>query len=175
MRKNIAATKLCLENIATEIENSIECMNWGGCAVYAVEIVKRLHAIGFKNAKLRTYGYSYNTKGIIINSVEQDLLATNGRLPRLGSEWNDNGVWFNHVRVEWQNRLWDSEGITSLRYGKSWRFSVLQSGDISVSAVDLLCKLQCNWNDSFDRKQIPKVKRIMDKHFALLTGRAITV
>jgi hypothetical protein len=176
MRKNIAATKLCIENISAEIENTIIEINSGGCAVFAVELVKRLNLIGFVNAKLRTYGYAYNTKGVIINNVEQEILATNGALPNLTGEWNDNGVWFNHVRVEWQNRLWDSEGACSLRHGRSWGWgSVIQDGDISVPALDLLCKPQRNWNDTFDRKQIPNVKAIMDKHFTLLTGDAITV
>lgn len=168
MRKNIAATKICLANIACAIENQIENMNAGGCAVYAVEIVKRLNAIGFKNAKLRTYGYAYNTKGVVINSVEQKLLGAKGTLPASSVAWNDNGVWFNHVRVEWQKHLWDSEGIVTMREGREWSFSKLQEGDISLDALALLCESQRNWNCCFDRAQIPDVRAIMDKHFSAL-------
>ena len=152
-----------LERIADDVADNIENINCGGCAVYAVELAKRLDAIGITNYKIRTYGYSGSEK-TNVSTVERKVFNTN--LPKYTEDWGDNGVYFSHVRLEWNGKVWDAEGATSSRKAGEWNYCYYrQRGHISRKAIEKLLPLQCNWNSMFNRRQVPKLKRIMDKWF----------
>lgn len=165
MSTDIAKVKKVLNAIASEVQSDIHYINNGGCAVYAVELAKRLDAIGFSDYKIRTYGCG--GRNVNVATVEKKVFNTN--LPTKTSEWNANDVYFSHVRLEWRGMVWDAEGAVNSRKARVWEmFYVRQKGHISRKAMEMLTKLQSNWNRMFDRRQVPKLKRIMDKHFASL-------
>lgn len=139
----------CLAAIAEEVSDNIHSINSGGCAVYAVELAKRLKRLKIKDMKIRVYSYRRDD---------------NRRLPKLRVPWGMNGVFFCHVRMEW-----DAEGDVPARKSKVWNtFYQKHPGDISVTAMNKLAAVKSNWNCWFDRRQIPQMRRIMDKHFAAL-------
>lgn len=158
-----AAVEACLLAIGEEVEEKVRNVNCGGCGVYAVELAKRLHKLGITDCKIRAYGDRYE---VDISEVENTNFRTNK--PTHSSEWNRNGVWFHHVKVEWNGALWDSEGKVSLDRANTWNWSKLQKGSISDKAMRILTKLASNWNSWFERDQIPKIRRIMNKHFRKL-------
>lgn len=76
---------------------------------------------------------------------------------------------FCHVRMEWGSRVWDVEGDESAKTDKVWNeYYPRHPGFISLKAMNRLSSKREYWNHKFDRTQIPRMRRIMDKHFAEL-------
>lgn len=164
-----AAIEACLTKIGEEVERKIRSVNCGGCGVYAVELAKRLESIGVKNYRIRAYG---DTDKVNITKVEKTVF--NSALPTNREDWNENGIQFHHVKLQFNNKLWDSEESVPVRKAKSWHWATLQQGYITRKALELLTAIPSNWNSWFDRKQIPKLCEIMDKHFAELRRNMAT-
>lgn len=160
--------KKTLDNIAEQVEQDVRYVNCGGCAVYAVELAKRLSAIGINDYKFRVYGYS----DVNVSRLEKELRKNNENSPpKSNSPWAWNDVNFSHVRLEWKGKLWDVEGSQAIRNGKKWGFCVMQKGEISFEALSALLPMQSNWNTMFKRRtQVPKMRKIMDKHFEVLSA-----
>lgn len=153
----------CIRRVSDAITDSIDCPNAGGCAVIAVALVKRLVAIG-ESPKIRLYNY----ERVNINTAEEIVFNRNGNtLPSSMSLWRDVRVYFTHVAVEWNGRIWDSNSETPVEDAGIWEtFYKLADGDISLAAMEALANTPSNWNNAFDRSQIPLIEDIMDNEFA---------
>jgi len=150
----------CLRRISEVVNEEVESLNSGGCAVFAVELAKRLQAIG-EAVNIRVYNYS----PVDVEHVERTYF--NDSKPESSKEWCANNVHFVHVVVEWGDRLWDSESEVYTSNGERWKgWYVLAEGNISMSAIEVLANHRSNWNPTFDRKQIPRLLQIMDNEFA---------
>lgn len=134
-------------------------INAGGCALFAIELVKRLEAAGVTGLKIRAYGASAETNA---TEVEQNIFGK--KLPKSTWEWNANGVYFDHVVVEWNGHILDATGVKSPddKFNGWYR---LQPGHISVKAMTILAKNRKNWNRWFNRRRMPGVRKVMDKCF----------
>lgn len=163
-----ARVRKCLAAIASEVSRNVDNVNRGGCGVYAVELAKRMKKLGFTDMKLRVYSYpkANNERLVNVTSVERKVFADNP--PDNIYEWNDNGVYFCHVRMEWGFRVWDVEGDEAAKTDKVWRWYPRHPGSISLKALNCLTAKRACWNPTFDRTQIPLMRKIMDKHFAEL-------
>lgn len=158
----------CLTAIADEVVDNIMNVNAGGCGVYAVELAKRMKRLGIEGVKIRVYSYKRNGRLPNISTVENKVF--NNIPPETNELWARNGVWFCHVRMEWDNRLWDAEGDVPVRGSKIWNYWYEKHpGEVSITALNLLCGKQVNWNRSFNRAEdIPRMRAIMNKHFLKL-------
>ncbi len=153
-----------LDAISYDVDNQIENINRGGCAIYAVELAKRLEAVGVKNYRIRTY--TDNDRGAKTNVTNVEKQVFNTSLPKSTEKWYANDVYFYHVRLEWSGIAWDAAGAISANKAKTWNeWYHRQTGHISRKAMEMLISFKANWTPIFDRKQVPKLKRIMDKHF----------
>lgn len=164
-----ARVRKCLAAIASEVSRNVNNVNRGGCGVYAVELAKRMKKLGFTDMKLRVYGLPEpnNRRPVNVTSVEREVFADNP--PDNMYEWNDNGVYFCHVRMEWGSRVWDVEGDEAAKTDKIWNEDYPRyPGSISLKAMNRLAAEKTCWNPTFNRTQIPLMRRIMDKHFAEL-------
>ncbi len=164
-----ARVRKCLAAIASEVSRKVDNVNRGGCGVYAVELAKRMKKLGFTDIKLRVYGFPEPNNGRLANvaSVERKVFGNNP--PDNIYDWNDNGVYFCHVRMEWGSRVWDVEGDESAKTDKVWNeYYPRHPGFISLKAMNRLSSKKAYWNKRFDRAQIPLMRQIMDKHFAEL-------
>jgi hypothetical protein len=162
-----------LNDISSEIDQKVENVNFGGCAVYALELAKRLRDRGFEPV-IKLYA-SPEYHEIDVSEIEALYFATRKPKSCINSWWK-YGVQFDHVVVQWRGRLWDSEGSAALIDGDGWDASnpyewdaywLLQKGCISIEALEATIKVPSNWNRRFDRRKIRKIRTIMDRHFAL--------
>lgn len=163
-----ARVRKCLAAIASEVSRNVDNVNSGGCGVYAVELAKRMKKLGFTDMKLRVYGYpkENNERLVNVTSVERKVFGDN---PSDNiRDWNVNGVHFCHVRMEWGFRMWDVKGDVPAKSDKAWYWCPRHPGSISLNALNRLTAKKIGWNRAFDRTQIPRMRRIMDKHFAEL-------
>lgn len=157
---NVANIKEALHAIADECNSNIELINRGGCAVYAVELAKRLEALGYDDYRIRTYGRRLN-----IAKVEQLITTTNAQATIW--DWYNNGVTFDHVRLQWRGFMWDAEGAEKVADATSWMGSGIQDGKISLEAMAKLADSGRGWNFRFKRSQIPEMRSIMDEYLTV--------
>lgn len=163
MSKQIKKVKQCLADIAEQVDKNYEYVNFGGCAVYAVELAKRLQALGYTDYKLRVYGYKKANVSKAEKVVRQD---NRGNTPPTDNfPWRCNDVTFCHVRLQWRGMMWDVKGAVPRKNGSDWNGYVLQRGSISFEAMTALLPKQSNWNRWFNRRKIPTIRRIMNKNF----------
>ena len=165
MDKNLAQ----LRELAAALDRHIRKPNHGGCCVVAVEIAKYLRDI-------------YPTK--IRVATDFDEFAdhdVNDAAERVydhadGEEWNDNGIYFGHVVVEFKYKgrkyHMDTNGVkraTDVDPTFGW---ILYPGELPFKSAKLLAQQDDGvWNHTFDRKQIPKMRMLISNFFknALLT------
>lgn len=161
----IADINRCMVDICKEVFRDINWVNSGGCAVYAIELANALQSIGQTEVYFRTYDWRRNP--VNVSDVEKN--AFNGVLPSRWIDWERNGVSLNHVRLEWNGTLWDAlDGAVPLDDAKTWCGDVLQEGHISFKALQKLTRKGANWNSQYSRKQTPKMREIIEKHFKKL-------
>lgn len=163
MNANRKAVQNCLRDISDETMLKIDNINRGSCGVYAVELAKRLQSFGVTDYNIRCYGWF---SSINVSDVE-NLLSINGKAGNF-SDWQSNGVDFHHIRLEWDGRTWDADGDELALFAEHWGLSVRQPGSVTIESLSLLTSNYRIWNRHFDREQIPKLRRIMDKHFRKL-------
>lgn len=164
MNVNRKVVRECLRAISDEVMEKIDNINSGGCGIYAIELAKRLQMFGVTDFNIRCYGWYRN---INVSDVE-NLLSIHGEVGNF-SEWQSNGVDFHHIRLEWDGRTWDADGDELALFAEHWGMSVRQNGAVTVESLSKLTSNYRIWNRRFDRSQIPKLRRIMDKHFRKLT------
>lgn len=153
-----------LDHLARMTKRKFPTINHGGCAVYA-------HLVGRQLGKL---GIPYC--GIVGDWCQHDLdnARNNIRNPRHKYEWNSAGVDFGHVGIEFfynEKPYWyesdygvktPDQGFCGLDVANG-RLMPMELRGIALEAK--------GWNWSFDRRQIPRVRSLIRKHFQKLAPR----
>jgi len=155
--------KDCMSEIHERVSESIERINHGGCAIFAVELVKRMHKLGM-NPSIRIYG----EKEVDVSLTEQHILEYEEAMDV--DTWNDNGVEFIHDVVEWGGYLWDAETVESIEnaYEYGWYNHPLLPGEISFDSLREIAFQRHGWNCTYDRSQNPILYNILDDVFERL-------
>jgi hypothetical protein len=149
-----------LRQIGTDVKREVCTINHGGCCVYAAEIARSLESIKGVSVEVVAGGDACLT----------DLRHQFGTLQIPMRELERNGVSFWHVgvRFKYRNQLFthdtDATIIGGDVVGDDLRFQPLNSGFTVAEAQHLAT--HGNWNDTFNRKHIPKMAKIIKKHFA---------
>lgn len=149
------------------IGNDYPSINCGGCAVFAVELNRRLMANGFNNGRFIVYDFALNGRKRFadINSAEMELRGINADIGDI-FKWNDAGVFFDHVVLEWNGTAWDAEGPMAFSDMSVWYDSPAHDGFLSHEVVAGLADIPCNWNRTFDRDDIPYIQETLNEVFA---------
>ena len=153
-----------VNDLCRTVDHNIVRVNSGGCAVFAA----------FMGQCLEKYG----TVTIAVGNDESatrslDVLRTNIDVNVL-EEWSDNDVYLTHVIIEFTYKgvkyHIDSTGVHKPRLttysGDFW----ILDGRLSVSEITSLAS-DTSWNHQFDRKQIPKIKKMINTGFKNLFNR----
>lgn len=148
------------------IANEYPTINCGGCAVFAVELNRRLMVNGITDGRLRVYDFSLRTNPLYekITDAEAELRSYEANLGDV-LNWNDAGVYFDHVVLEWNGTAWDAEGPVKFPDADEWMGSPIHGGELAHHVVDSLASRPANWNSSFDREDIPYIQQTLDNIF----------
>ena len=156
--------KKTLGAISREISARVSCPNNGGCCVIASCVGEYLE---------RYVECSLRVLDDLKTQVHLDEIAfLDGK--DLLDGYNSNGVYFGHVVLQIQlagrRYYWDSTGLhtTYKTVAGTDNFHYkLYRGSLPIEIGKQLgqCK---GWNTAFNRNQIPKVERLVKKHFAEL-------
>lgn len=162
--RNIAAQ---LRKLGKAINAEVPTINRGGCAVYASRVVAALQARGIDAwAKLGMW----EPEDVTVDRARQ-LMQENGNDPENSStyEWNDYGLDFNHVVVqfEYRGRIYthDSNFTVSrpIKIEPTCGTKLIP-GQMTVAEVSSIVRESKGWNPCFDWGMIPDVERIITAH-----------
>ncbi len=153
-----------LEKLSLEMTRKIKRINYGGCAVVAYAIATR---IGIKT-KVKVSGYNANYYKTSLNKIEKTFKEKYDIDDPNLDDWDDRGVDFNHVFIEFKyegkSYYWDSDGLTDAN-GWDCEGEKVYNGDISMRTIRNLAGKSNGWNTRFNRNDIPKLFKIIDKYF----------
>lgn len=151
-----------LNKLAIVISGEITNINKGGCAVFASHVAYHLkYNHGMKDVVLRT---GWNGDKVNIDKVRKGIPSNSTSM-----EWNDVGIHFGHVIVEFKHRGKKYHYDAHAGVIKSQRKTVLNNYPLYAGSMTLEEGLQIassdvGWNSQFNRKQIPKVIKIINSH-----------
>lgn len=132
-------------------------MNYGGCAVFAVHMAKRLEKVVPTRIKLFSW-----------DKWDLDVIRPTLSNPLDIDEWAKHVECFCHLVVEFdhngQTYHYDTDGLRLAT--TSWRGDYLADGHFTIEEVSSFTAAQNLWNSMFDRAQIPAVKRRVKNLFA---------
>ena len=148
-----------LNTLGRRVNRCYPTINNGGCCVYAVLVCKEL-----KKLKVRT--------SIIVAGYNGELNVQQARknIKNIADhrEWWDNGVYFNHVGIEFTYKgkkyHYDSNGVKLA--GDNLMNFPLYKGKMRLKWAETLANQAGSWNHMFNRDKIPtltkKVETFMD-------------
>jgi hypothetical protein len=153
--------------LGDDVESKINCLNYGGCCVFAGMVATALENKGYP-VQGRVAAYSASRGTANIHNARRHVKKNSV------GEWNIQGIHFGHVGLEVYDGqdiyLYDSNGcrdpielldgmhsyegrLTAKEMTELWLYNGPARGyDIS-------------WNPEFNRTQIPKLYKIIQSHF----------
>lgn len=151
-----------LDTIGCVVNNDIRNINCGGCCVFASIIVEKLTSLGIRSRGIVVdYSGNKNSLAFARNFVVNDA----GNL----DEWNQAGINFNHVAVEFvvdgTRYHYDTNGVTLAH--RTFRCDTIHAGRLKLKELKALASAKHGWNPSFNRDNIPLIKEIVDSEFAV--------
>lgn len=155
------AIRKALRAMGNEAERRIHDLNSGGCGVYAYNVARQMAKRSIPHA-IRSYGdMDYPLDKHAEELRKERALTDRNAITRHGRNRQ-------HLVVEWNGHLYDSEGEWSLgrRYG--YERAGLIPGPLPRTALKAWNRVRGLWNDWYDRRQNDKVARIVAKHFRKL-------
>lgn len=159
MDNNIAQ----LRELADELSNTLTYPNQGGCCVIAAEIAKYLSEIYPTSIRVSS-DYSELTAPNVVDVVNQV------RNPKDIYEWNDNGIFFGHVIVEFKYKgrkyHMDTNGVERAKAVDPSFGWILYPGEVPLESAKMLASISSDaWNSAFNRKQIPTLRKLVKQFF----------
>ena len=147
-----------MKRLAKEVNSNIPNINYGGCAIFAGLVGKRLS--------------KYYDVWIVVYSCKSGKDLDNIKLLLKSNsvkEWNRNGIDFGHIVIEYKDRRgvvrqYDSCGI----YPADGSICFTQdrvAGFLSVNECNELAADKYGWNPQFSKKYIPRMKQFINDFF----------
>lgn len=156
----------CMELVNESIRNNIDSINAGGCAFFASELAQRMQAAGIEDFSIAVFGDVIEDESELVPIEEaiNDMLSWDGDLNSIYS-WNDNGIHFAHVVIEWRGIKWDAVEPFE---GTKWRGAFQYEGEFPEDSLHAIGQCSDGWNCMYDRSQNDTVREILDCAFDLL-------
>lgn len=154
-----------LDDLAWKAGMNVPALNSGGCAVFAHEVAKRLADMGIPVTGVVAMADYYLPRNTAdwpsIDTARKAITDVSD-----GLQWNDNGVDFHHVGIEFtldgQEYHFDSSGVSPAKQWMNRQDWKVLPGRLTVAELNELVKNPWNWNPAFDRDRgIPQIRRLV--------------
>lgn len=153
-----------LNALAAEVRESTSDLNSGGCGVFAAMVGKALIQKGIPASCFACYDTVWDD---MRHAGNVDEARANVSDPADLYEWNDNDVSLSHVGVEFVangETLWyDSNGVVKPSRSFTRGTWIVQDGRFTVEEMEAMAERPHNWNDWFDRSQIPDIQHLVEE------------
>lgn len=149
-----------LNKLAAEMQDITKYINYGGCCVVAAAVAPLLKKQ--VPTKIRVAAHEWYYENI---NLKEAMKKVNRELIDDCYQWNDNGVYFGHVYLEFEYNgityYFDSDGV-SLTPPIEEVFRTYE-GNLTHTAARKLASNSSNWNSVFPRSTIPDIRRAVHK------------
>lgn len=165
-----------LRRLSKQLNTHLVQPNRGGCCVIAAAIAEHLEQI--VPVRIRVSDDHFD------HSYSDDNCNLNDMVNYLGTQashdmWNDADVSFGHVLVEfdYQGRTYhmDTSGVKLAKKRDPSFGWLMYDGFLPLAAAQTLASDAGNWNKTFNRNQIPVLKKMVMATFKQLTSNPIVV
>lgn len=146
-----------LNELGVEVNARIPKINYGGCAVFALMVTRQLMKIGLRpRIILASYPGSLPLREVV---------------PKLSNikyqhNWNDYGLYFCHLGVEFtyegKKYHYDSNGCNPA--GEELLGYKIVDGWMRIKWVEQIFSVPSNWNNEFNRRNIPELQKIVENY-----------
>ena len=157
-----------LAALSRDVRDNIELLNNGGCCVYAALVGRVLENMGYE-----VRGCTSGWASVSVNIDEVRPLIKN-RKKRV--QWRDMGVPFNHVMLEVKlNGKWwmyDSCELVLSDSTNIFAHKHVLTGRFTIEELEWLSTRDNHWNPMFNRRQIPKLKRLIASYLSIEQRKA---
>jgi hypothetical protein len=150
-----------LNRLGKDVNRLYPDINHGGCCVYAAMVVAEL-----RKQKIPAVGIvaAWDAKEEC-RSIDE---ARNNLQKNTLRDWNDNGIYFNHVGVEFElngvKKHYDSNGVHKVR--NKLDNMPIYPGRLRYKELKELASCKEGWNPSFDRKCIRTLQRMVKSYIS---------
>lgn len=166
MSLNASTLTATLDRLGARLEEKHETLNWGGCCVYAAMIGQKLQELGVTcSVIVAGYGEGTNVEHVRANLSDAEAGSM--------QHWNRNGVYFGHVGVEFviDGLVYHYDSSGTAKPGEHHGLRRQYAGRITVEDAAKLAATGRGWNPSFDRDQIPEIRKAVNRAFGKLKTR----
>jgi hypothetical protein len=94
-------------------------------------------------------------------------IFTNNSSPSL-SEFGENGIFLSHVMIKVKKYFIDGSGVFKGYDNTEWTHRSVVT-KLKIEQLKTLVSSPDGWNDKFDRKHMPKIKKLVNKVFGELS------
>lgn len=141
-------------------------INYGGCCVFAAMIAKHLEKHTETRIVVGDWAALDDDTGDNIRNIDD---ARPSVRKNTMVEWNNGGVQFGHVLVEitYKRKKYhvDARGVfPAAERDPSFRYPIY-NGSLTLKEAAKLGASSKGWNTTFDREEIPMIKRAVNKYF----------
>ncbi len=160
-----------LDALGEEVNTRWPKINNGGCCVFASLVGTALEKKGIRIKGVVSSYFAETAKPI--STARKGVLRQVNNDPKSYTlrAWNDNGVSFGHVGLEFKingKRMhYDSNGLVPAG-GELLGFPIYR-GRLTLEEMTILANSNEGWNPQFGRGNIPALKRLITKRLKNVT------
>lgn len=167
MKGLLTQLRLLSKNMRTSLRNP----NRGGCCVIAAEVASYLDQLVPVRIRVSNDHFDWEgwkDKNCNLNQACEEMGDNAGH----HQEWNNRDVFFGHVIVEFDYRgrtyHMDTSGCKEATDRDPSFHWLMYDGYLPLNAARELAARPGNWNQRFDRSQIPVIRGMVKQAFAPL-------
>lgn len=149
-----------LRNLGEEVLREFPMVNRGGCGVFASLVAQELERKNIEVGGFVAMNFFSESSGISIDKARANI-----RDIRDHWQWANNGIYFNHVGVEFVVDHDDYHYDVQFLHHRRENFDrmMVVPGKLSVKELVWIASYTEGWNSAFNRDAIPKMKRMVKK------------
>jgi hypothetical protein len=156
-----------LNSLAKVVMVRYPYINHGGCCVYAAMVAEELQKHGIE---VKGIVSAYGAKEMNSNGITLDHIRPGNTL----EEWNRCGIRFNHVGIEFviktegkraTKKHYDSTGVK--RATTELDHMPLYKGRLTIDDLKALARKRKGWNETFNRRYIPALRKLVKEHLGV--------
>ena len=140
-----------------KISKKYPTINYGGCGAFALYVSDELNKRNIKH-DIAWIGSAWDIRETKreIRKIFKSNSYVNLR------DFNDNGIYLSHAMIKIKNNFIDAEGVFNGFENAGWNLREVIA-TIKTDELRMLVNDEEGWNDSFNRKNMPKIKKDIEK------------
>lgn len=147
-----------LDELGQVVSELFPAINQGGCCVFAAMVINELQKQGIK------------ASGIVMDFMAHKDTHIDAVRPLVKAntifEWQNNGIHFNHVAVEFtvgrKKKHYDTVGVVNA--DKRFQGMPIYQGRMTLEELEQISARQPGWNPTFRRRDIPDIRRLVKNY-----------